>query len=224
MDLRFSCFWLPKAGHTVQEYEDAYAGPAKQGHTFRLAIADGATESAYAREWAMALTEAFVIGEEQWLEHARMRWQQKTKRETPERWYLTLKKQTGAYATFLGIEMSPQGTLKACAVGDSCLLHYRADRLIKSWPLEHAEAFSHQPVLLNSTDNSNVVWQHLELHGHTGDVFVLATDALAQWLLRIQSWPNWLVSREQFEHAIQQGRTTGRLRNDDVTCLIIECL
>ena len=52
---------LPKHGHTAEEYEDATAEPVAAGDgTVRVAVADGATESAFAGAWARTLVEEFL--------------------------------------------------------------------------------------------------------------------------------------------------------------------
>src|SRR5437762_14162270 len=55
--LRSVAFCEPKRGHGPQEYEDAFAGNLALG---RFAVADGATESAYAGLWARMLVNEFV--------------------------------------------------------------------------------------------------------------------------------------------------------------------
>src|SRR5690606_8657176 len=56
-NLKSDVLWLPKSG---EAYEDAWALPAGEGPAWRFAVADGATESAFAREWARCLAEGFV--------------------------------------------------------------------------------------------------------------------------------------------------------------------
>ena len=60
-------FWLPKEGNRREEYEDAYAyDPCaiRVGEfgidTARIALSDGASESAFAKEWANILVRAYV--------------------------------------------------------------------------------------------------------------------------------------------------------------------
>jgi hypothetical protein len=48
-------FWLPKAGNSDADHEDAFAVTQNC-----IAIADGATESSFARAWAQALVEGFT--------------------------------------------------------------------------------------------------------------------------------------------------------------------
>ena len=45
MEPALKAFWLPKKGNTTEEYEDAHAHSGKL-----IAIADGATESAFAAQ------------------------------------------------------------------------------------------------------------------------------------------------------------------------------
>src|SRR5205814_9099945 len=52
-------FLVPKDGHTAGECEDAVAGDPAAG---RFEVADGASESFAAGEWARLLCEAFVEG------------------------------------------------------------------------------------------------------------------------------------------------------------------
>src|SRR2546429_8488787 len=57
----FSC---PKLGNSLEEYEDAWAH--RQTRTpvgIRVAVADGATESSFAKLWAVLLAESYVRSE-----------------------------------------------------------------------------------------------------------------------------------------------------------------
>ncbi len=103
-------FWAAKAGNANGDYEDAFA----LGHDC-LAIADGATESSFARAWAQALTESFVADPaatqppgirrlQNWLRplqsawHAGVAWDRLP-------WFAEDKARSGAFATFLGFQM-----------------------------------------------------------------------------------------------------------------------
>ena len=55
--LRWRKLSVPKRGHRSDEYEDAAVGDGGRG---RFAVADGATESAFAGDWARLLAESFV--------------------------------------------------------------------------------------------------------------------------------------------------------------------
>jgi hypothetical protein len=50
--LSVQAFWLPKAGNTTKEYEDAFDYSIAER---RFAVADGATDSAFAGHWARIL-------------------------------------------------------------------------------------------------------------------------------------------------------------------------
>src|SRR5205814_9053435 len=55
--LTWRSFHVPKQGHTAAEYEDGWAAAPESG---RFAIADGASESAFAGAWARTLVDAAV--------------------------------------------------------------------------------------------------------------------------------------------------------------------
>jgi hypothetical protein len=55
--LDWTAYWQPKHGCTTDEYEDAWAADSAAG---RFAVADGASESAFALTWAGLLAEGFV--------------------------------------------------------------------------------------------------------------------------------------------------------------------
>ena len=57
-------WWQPKRGHAPEEYEDAFC-PVHADLTtaqFRCAVADGATEASFSRQWARTLTRAYWHG------------------------------------------------------------------------------------------------------------------------------------------------------------------
>ncbi|MBO0697489.1 MAG: hypothetical protein J2P46_03780, partial [Zavarzinella sp.] len=73
--LRWRSFLVPKVGHGPDECEDAAAGDPDVG---RFAVADGASESYAAGDWARLLVEAFVAAgpTDDWLKEPREAWQQ----------------------------------------------------------------------------------------------------------------------------------------------------
>src|SRR3989442_2661211 len=57
-------FCCPKSGNSLEEYEDAWAH--RQTRTpvgIRVAVADGATESSFAKLWAVLLAESYMRSE-----------------------------------------------------------------------------------------------------------------------------------------------------------------
>ncbi len=162
--LALSCrqFRLPRLGHRPDECQDASAADPERG---RFAVADGATESVYAGEWARLLVDAFVGGDAApfwptWLPPLQARWEEviRPPADAPPRpWYMEeALTRGGAFATFLGLvlEPSPDGPApwrwQAHAVGDSCLFLVRRGELVLSFPLARSAEFGTTPRLVGS--------------------------------------------------------------------------
>jgi hypothetical protein len=226
---------LPKRGHALDEYEDACAGNAAAG---RFAVADGATESSFAAEWARLLVERFVAeptgGWSDWLPTLRQRWAAEVGgRDLP--WYAEAKFEQGAFATFLGVAMEvrqAQGRWRAVAVGDSCLFHIRQDRLLRAFPLTRSADFGSHPDLVRSRppDRPSRRPKRRRARGtwEPHDRLLLMTDALAQWFLKQaeqgeQPWRSVEESKTDVDFGawVEDLRDRGELRNDDVTLLTI---
>ncbi len=237
--------WAPKAGNDPEEYEDAFrvgCGAA------RVAVSDGASESAFAREWANALVEAFValppelcgLTEEslnEWLAAPREQWRSEVPWDRIP-WHGEAKARAGAFATLLGLTFgsAPDDSGRLCwqalAVGDSCLFVVRGDRLDLSFPLDDAAQFDNNPALVCSNpDNAGELWEAVRLHGGecaAGDLFVLATDALACRFLAQDAdgekpWESLpALDPSEWDAWIDEQRRAGLMRNDDTTLVIIE--
>ncbi len=191
--MTWQAFHLPKRGNTSEEYEDAYAANPEAG---RVGIADGASESSFAGLWARLLVEGFSNGQAKpdggrgWLNALQQRWSATVDGPSLP-WYAEIKREEGAFATFLGLftrqRGRERGTWHALAIGDSCLFQIRADRLIASFPVAHSEDFGSRPCLLGARPKSLQDWQQHRLRRRgrwlAGDRFLLMTDALAQWFL-----------------------------------------
>ena len=247
-------FWLPKAGNRPDEYEDAFRvvypqrfDAAGRG-TARVAVSDGASESAFAREWANALTDAFVTrppeldaptGDslDEWLGPARDEWRAGVPWDRIP-WHGETKARAGAFATLLGLTVraAPDGSgalrWRALAVGDSCLFVVRGGRLLLSFPLEDAAQFDNNPALVRSTRaDAGGLWDAVRLHGGecaARDVFILATDALACWFLAAAAdgerpWETLMaLDSADWNAWIDDQRRAGSMRNDDTTLVVIE--
>ncbi len=247
-------FWLPKAGNSLDEYEDAFrvAYPehdeARDGGAVRVAVADGASESAFAREWADALADAFVSRPPQlcgltedslnaWLLAPRERWRAQVPWDRLP-WHGEAKTRAGAFATLLGLtievvpDYSPRLRWRALAVGDSCLFVVRGDRLAVSFPLEGASEFDTTPALVCSNPaNAGRMWEGLSRRSgecEVGDLFILASDALACWFLTrgaagAQPWESLgALDRADWEGWVDGQRRAGLMRNDDTTMVALE--
>jgi hypothetical protein len=120
---------------------------------------------------------------------------------------------------------------RAFAVGDSCIFQVRRDQLIRSFPISRSDDFTNTPWFLASTSEKNLqtaMAQWAEGDCAPGDLFLLMTDALAQWFLA--SWEHgarpWaelvnLESEDAFGKFVLSLRRDGRLRNDDTTLLVV---
>lgn len=201
-------FGIPKAGNSVDEYEDA---AAHSDH--RFAIADGATESSFSERWAQELVKQFVaqppdhirnskIPMEEWLTPLQKQWHASIPwARLP--WYAEEKARGGAFTTFVGVEVMPAPSRfrlldffrrrkatrwYALTVGDSCFFQVRNDALLKSFPFNKSDEFNNRPFLISSNPSRNKsVWSHIkqaEGDCDTGDLFLLMTDAIALWFMK----------------------------------------
>ena len=246
-------FSLPKDGNSPDEYEDASRAvyPQRIGDSgrrmARAAVADGASDSAFAREWADVLTDAFVsrppdipaLAEHalhEWLSSAQAEWHGRVPWDRIP-WHGEAKARLGAFATLLGLTVgvAPSNPRKlvwhAVAVGDSCLFLVRDGQLSLSFPLDDAGQFDNSPSLVCSNpDNTGDLWDNVRRTSGecaTGDTFILASDALACWLLARHAegekpWETLLaLDRSGWTAWVQEQRSAGLLHNDDTTLLII---
>lgn len=225
MQHHVSIFARPKGGHSEAEYEDAGAYSEEGRWPLHVAVADGATESAFARVWAELLVERYVSAEiaaadgfcEQLMVWRKQWAGQAAQRQAGLPWYAAAKAEEGAFATWMGLTLYENQTWRALAVGDCCLFHYRDDTRVLSWPFTDKTAFTNQPALVSSRlDYPIPEVQMLEGTWTSGDRFILATDAIAAYLLDASGSPPILT-----EESVQQARAAGQLRNDDVTVLTV---
>ena len=246
-------FRLPKAGNSPEEYEDAsrVAFPQRMGasgrRTARTAVSDGASESAFAREWANVLVDAFVsrppdicgLSEDSmrdWLASAQEEWRVGIPWDRIP-WHGEAKARAGAFATLLGVTFattpggSPRLYWRALAVGDSCLFIIRDNRLWLSFPLEDPAQFDNSPDLVCSNpDNEGDLWENVHRSDGecvAGDLFILASDALACWFLGRNAegekpWKTLLaLDTSDWTTWVEEQRRAGLMANDDTTLVSI---
>lgn len=220
---------VPKAGGEVGDDEDA-AALAIDDWPVCAAVADGATESVFAGDWAERLAQGLVQAaatapgalrtvipdwQDEWTRSVRSR-----ARERP--WYVSAKAAEGAFAAVLGLSFRADGQWRAVSVGDCCFFHVRDGALVQSWPYETPDAFTNRPALVPSRSDQTVpVPDTTSGSWHPTDRFVLATDAGAAWLLRagldpLQGPPEAVRDR------VEAARADGSLRNDDITFLVLD--
>jgi len=204
MELCVRTLWLPKAGNSHEEYEDAFS-PCRDGsidgRMLKLAVADGSSEGILSGTWAQILVRSFCRssslsqgGELPFVEKAYRwwaRWKKKyiscrQKRNRPIQWYEEPWLEIGAFSTVLGLILVPD-RWTAVAVGDTCLFQVRREGLLAVFPLEYSADFGNAPFLLCSNRSRNAKALHnartMEGEWQVGDTFYLMTDALARWFL-----------------------------------------
>ena len=144
---------VQKAGHTFAECEDIW-GYAQKEQGGAIALADGATESSFAQEWASLLVNNFVqdLPVEceliPWLKDLQKQWLSwLAQQELP--WFAKRKAEAGAFATFISLWLTGQ-SWHVTAVGDSCLFVVRDRQLITSFPQKSSQDFNNRPALIGT--------------------------------------------------------------------------
>lgn len=237
-------FTMPKVGEQKSDIEDAYS--FSSDHSL-VAIADGTSTSFLAGEWAKLLVEHFCspnessiseIGErwEEWLRPLQQEWRKrylkiKTDKNIP--WNAKGGDKAHGSATFVGLKLQPpnQGGEKiweALAVGDSCLFQIKPNsgELI-SFPITNYQEFTTVTKCFHSLpDYKSHQPLHMKGSYELGDIFLLATDALAKWILtdyhihQSHRWQDLIsVDEEGFINLINQLRGDKLIEDDDTTLL-----
>ena len=202
-----------------------------------MAVADGATETSFAKLWAVLLAESYArsaLGGAEFfagLEPARRLWRRRLAGR-PLPWFASEKAEQGAFAAFLGVEIDAhKSQWTALAVGDCCLMQIdnvgKEMRVIESFPLQQSSQFTMSPYLIGSGSDGVTLKDRIHTSQGSlrdGDMLLLATDAMAAWLLKRYEagrplW-RWLYRKlgtpESFAAIVAYGRKNG-LRNDDCT-------
>ncbi|MBA4191963.1 MAG: hypothetical protein C0467_28620 [Planctomycetaceae bacterium] len=224
---------VPKIGNRAEENEDATNASADG---LRFGIADGATEGWESGPWATHLTAAFINAPPTpatfagWLAETRRAWVPKAA-PGPLPWYATVKQQEGSFATVAGLEIRrtakpPGWGWRSVAVGDSCLLHLRGEKLLAAFPHSSPAAFGNRPRLVPSAaDVACPEPEWLAGRAAAGDLFLLATDAVAAQLLHPHALKVALVAvRESLrtrnpESMLAWLRTVQATTNDDASLI-----
>jgi Protein phosphatase 2C len=234
---------LPKRGNSVTECEDAFAYKSAKT-VLTLAIADGATESSFAKEWATLLTTSLMDFKDFSIENLvsklpalRKQWLLEATK-VPLPWYAEAKLERGAFSTLLGVWLDLKThQFQSMAIGDCCLFQIRNDALILTFPNWQADDFSNNPFLLStkSIDDAelpNYIHEIKEQSLVAGDKILLMSDALAHWFVRecakdTKPW-HFLFgfSGEKgiliFEKWLNERRIAQNIKNDDTTLLVID--
>lgn len=232
---------IPKNGEADKDCEDRLGVATGPETILRAAVADGATSTAFSGEWAALLVNEFCDSAFQdWDDfyrrcgRAAKRWKMEVlSQQRP--WHALLRSKNGAAAAFAGIELSlTDCKWKASALGDSCVFHVRSGRIICSLPPYLPEDFGHHPRLMSTDSEKNVELKDFYKNAsgafENGDKFILATDAVAEALLRadrncgeMEKWTRALSSGSEIARRyIQMKRASEDLQDDDVAIVVIE--
>lgn len=225
---------VPKDGRTEEENEDRAAAGL-----FRFALADGATDSGRAEVWAELLVKAFVsswptpvdIFDARVLDSLRLSWRNEVYREGLP-WHAEWKLDTRpAAATFAGVAVDqPSRSYTAVAVGDCCVFHIRRAALVSAGPIADWRNFGSRPDLVRAASSDisplSAQWRY-EAAYQCGDALVLATDALAKFLLRQHERTRKVdideygVGSDSFADWVAAARGLEELDNDDTTICVV---
>lgn len=228
-------FHCEKLGNDPAQWEDGYATDPNAG---RAAIADGASEGIYCRVWADLLSAGVVADAPDptrlglWVSDRRAEWRRRI--DYPKlNWSKQAKvDSTGAAATLLGLSVGPLTPAggrvwRAMAVGDACLFWVRDGRLMLSFPLACGEQLGSAPDLLRTLTGRREP-NPLTAGGvcRPGDLFLLATDAVAGHLFRLAEGGQPLaryadLSAEEWRQEATGLRRNGGMVNDDCTLLVL---
>jgi Protein phosphatase 2C len=222
---------VQKWGRSATENEDSFAFDPGAG---RFAVADGASTSARSEVWSRLLVECFVREREdpmvpEALNRLRSRWHGLVTAKADLPWYARAKLVQGAHSTFLSLLLdTANDCFHAVAVGDSCYFHIRGNRIMSVGPVEGADDFDRFPVLVGSRPESSLSGTRYTGLYRAGDIFVLATDAMAKFVMtvagrhgRIPPVTDIIGSPPQFVRAILRWRARRLLDNDDTTMCVV---
>lgn len=232
---------VPKAEMTPDECQDA---SCVREELRRFAVADGVTQSVFAKEWAKVIANGAcdmtaLSGESLYarLDDWRREWAARLPAQGMP-WYVARKlREVGAYSTLAVLELglaSGRGYFKVLALGDTCVFQARGDRLIYAYPYTRPSQFSNCTEALGSWpsrahDESKVEASVSSGERRTRDRFMLASDALAQYLLTrvtvgdegIRAAMPFRRTHGDFGSWVTERRLAGDLRDDDTTLVDI---
>lgn len=235
-DLTYDVIGFAKARGELAE--DAFAF-SKAEPIF--ALADGASSSSQAGEWAVALCKLWVNSHSAWSEESlaeniaplqdEFTGTSVAVEDSPSTWFAEEVSRRGAHAAFLGVRIVPSDKrgceVHAVSYGDVCMLVYTKDRLVQSFPIAEHTDFSSFPALLSSNEipsAENLLISTFAVE--PGSRVILATDGVASLLLHpkvSRSTVRAVISgtAKQCGKKLMEARETGLLDDDDYTLIRI---
>jgi hypothetical protein len=236
---------LHKDGNMPEECEDAIddrMGPDRAALT--IAIADGASSTAFSGRWARLLAEHAVT-------HPRRSAWTRTWIESPAKmlraginiaslpWHLQDKAGRGAFAALHSVHFDLKSAVYfSRAIGDVCLVVVSRGSRVQILPerFEEPDRFAERPFLIGSNPAANEV----ALSRQTGrerviprgeSTFFCMSDALARWFIQScrggsESWRELadLTRKSEFDDFVAGERACGSLLNDDVSLIRVKLM
>ena len=224
LELRYALSTAKDPG--IQESnEDAWAWDEVSS---RAAILDGATESFAAQRWSGLLAEKWQSGDENWVGAAQEAYAQAME-GVELTWAQEAAAERGSFATLASVR-AVAGGVELEIVGDSCVFLIKGNQIVRSAPFTKEAQFSSAPQALASASilaesNEKAVAQatwRLAINSGTVEEVLLATDAVAAWLLGDDRETRLgqlhaVSDADAFRELVHAEREAGRLKADDST-------
>jgi protein phosphatase 2C-like protein len=192
---------VQKSGLQPEQNEDACLirsfKPEDDSPLVLIAVADGATEAVYSRLWAKSLVEA--AGPD-WPELSDDGLGEQLKQVCKEfspiepgkdvQWFVRNKyMDQGSQATLLVVTLTGSTDddsfdARAVAVGDCCLIVFKENGEVLSFPIHSSEQFGVNPVLLGNRIPRPTRYERWSAKVGCGDMILIATDAVSKWVLQ----------------------------------------
>lgn len=234
----------PKEFGVSNYNEDAFCG---EGEGTWFAVSDGVGSALFSEIWSEELCQAACEFQSapqdesfaEVLQTARQRWHGRIEWDSLD--YFRKKKfarHGGSFATLLYAHViAPQESdcgetmVRLWCYGDCNAFHISNQECVQCWPYSNSNDFGPAPPSLCSTPIAAPdpeSWHSTELHCNPKDRLLLATDALAEYLVgelergKAVDWSRFIgISDEEYGAWIEQLRDSKQIERDDTTFLLI---
>ena len=171
-----------------------------------------------------------------WLVDIRKEWGSKIDQEKTSELILDIAKKEGGSTTFLGMiiqkKKKKRQKLQLFGIGDTNMFLVKKNEItgkldVVGWPVTSVESFTDRTNALFSLDNTlQGIPELKEFNVKRGDIVILATDALAKWILEYYNlgqrpWSKILKNKNDIANFIDKLRYANKIDDDDTTCIII---
>lgn len=228
--------------------EDALRANTQHG---LFCVADGAGSTLFSNIWADILVEQFMQNPlmssdpfemEWWIRQAQKRYRERVPQSDKLNWSARQKAlEQGAYSTLATVYFTrsekKMATAELLVIGDSCILIGNAlKQQITSFPLQHDQDFDRAPycvpALPKNLNRHALYPRTCEVTFAPGDIIILATDAVARWIVRggtsgdeSNAWNAFLeVARKterDWQGFVDRCRANQSMVDDDSTASVI---